>query len=357
MNSLETLYFPDTAIISTRQSPLALLFSKINLVQAAEDDESADQNPMDSFMNSSICQKLPLHPLGEDKERFLYLINDIKNRKDDYAAQLSHVTLAGLSAKKSQDDESRGQILSSLLGRAPQTSSPSEHAEKDILWQARLVLKLAEILDREEEEVAQALVFLEDSESDVFDQLKGVEDKENDNLYEDMVKITAKLGKPQTQSLARRMHSWFRFINNSTLPVCSIWSTSRQEVADILFENHENKYQREPLHLAAIDLPAHLGKDITVIHEDIVKFKSDSGELLSLIFKMIVAAQITLEEDGSYQEHINKWKQLLEMYYPAKKFGRTQARFYRFAALIHHFSGVDSEDVQGGTELLCVYTT
>ncbi len=101
MNSLETLYFPDTAIISTRQAPLALLFSKINLIQPVEDDNPAEENPMDSFMNSPLCRQLPLHPLGEDKERFLFLINDIKNRKDDYAAQLSNVTLASLSEKKS----------------------------------------------------------------------------------------------------------------------------------------------------------------------------------------------------------------------------------------------------------------
>ncbi len=354
MNSLETLYFPDTAIISTRQAPLALLFSKINLIQPLEDGNPEEENPMDSFMNSPLCRQLPLHPLGEDKERFLYLINDIKNRKDDYAAQLSNVTLASLSEKKSPGEESKNQILSSLLGRTPQTSTSSDSDKKNVLWHARLMLKIAEMLDREEEEVAQALVFLEDSENAIFNQLKGVNDEESENLYEDMKKITSKLGKPQTQSITQRMRSWFRFIKNTPLPACSIWTTPRQEVAEILFEDHENLHNQEPIHLAKLELPAHLGNDIGIILDDVENFHKACSNIMPNFFEKLLTASSPLKDDQLYLKFQEDWQQLLEERYPAEKFGRKVSHFYRFASPITHFSGLQNENNQDGAQLLCV---
>ncbi|MFN2353747.1 MAG: hypothetical protein ABR512_04380, partial [Desulfopila sp.] len=122
MKTLETLYFPDTAILSPRQEPLFLLFPNINIIQPVDKAPASAARDMDIFMESHFCHDhikfhttfhTP-HPLGEDRQRFLYLINDIQNRKDDYAAQLSHITLASMSEEKSKDDETEQQIVSSL---------------------------------------------------------------------------------------------------------------------------------------------------------------------------------------------------------------------------------------------------
>ncbi len=354
MNSLETLYFPDTAIVSTRQATLALLFPKIYVVQPVEAIMPENPDSMDTFMSSPFCQALPLHPLGEDRERFLYLINDIKNRKDDYAAQLSHVTLASMSETKSKGGEARHQILSTLLGRTPQNSAQSDDAEKDKLWQARLVLKIAEILDREEEEVAQALLHLEESEDTIFSQLKGENDKESENLYTNMTKITAKLRKPQIQSITRRTQAWFRFTSDTTLPSCSFWSTTRQEVADILFENHEKIHKNEPHQIGAVNLPVHLGQDITCILEDLQKFHNACKDIQPALLNKLVSASTFLEEDKEFQELHSNWHQLLDMHYPVEKYGRKFSHFYQFKSPLPNFSGLSSEKKQAGPTLLCV---
>jgi len=191
MKTLETFYFPDTAILTERQFPLFLLFGKIHILAPVEDHFPSTTKKLDTFMDSRFCQVHTPHPLGEDRQRFLYLINDIQNRKDDYAAQLSNITLASMSDQKGTGDEAKYQIVSSLLGRHSADKKDRNEQQMDLLWQARLVLKIGEMLDQEEEEVARSLVHLDESEADLFERLKGenAEDDDIAELYSDLDRI------------------------------------------------------------------------------------------------------------------------------------------------------------------------
>ncbi|MBM9603325.1 hypothetical protein [Desulfopila inferna] len=355
MTTPETLYFPDTALLSDRQAPLFLLFSKVNIIQVVEGDEQSDMHPIDTYMDSRFCQALPLHPLGSDRDRFLYLINDIQNRKDDYAAQLSHITLASMSEEKSKDDETEQQIVSSLLGRKSDFPDPVETGRKQMVWQARLVLKIAEILDREEEEVAQALLFLEDSEADVFSSLKGEsEEEEGENLYDDLSKLTEKMGAPRLKSIEKRLRAWFRFTDGEDLPKCKIWSTSRPEVADLLFENHEKTHNRPPEKIASIELPAKAAVEGVDIIEATERFHSICDTHITSFYNMVIEASSDITGDSKFSDMMEQWRSLLELNFPAATVGRSTVNFYRFSDPISCFSGTQTSASNQGPTLLAL---
>lgn len=339
MKTLETLYFPDTAILSLRQLPLFLLFPTVHIISPVEDDPQG-QN---TFMADSFCQYHTPYPLGEDRQRFLYLINDIQNRKDDYAAQLSHITLASMSEKQNTGESSKHQIVSSLLGRPQGDDNKDDTNDRDdLLWQARLVLKIGEVLDREEEEVARSLAFLEESESDLFDKLKGEDDDERDiaELYEDLKNIRAKLDRPRTESVKKRLKAWFRFVEDAKFPGCPIWSTTKQETADILFENHEKEHGEQPLHLASLELPAvvdHTGKNLFT---EIEHFHRVAQEQLPLIIRMIIDAADTIENDKAFTDAKQQWLKQLNIAYPEETSGRITVNFHLFADSLSRYSGI-----------------
>jgi hypothetical protein len=338
MKTLETLYFPDTAILSIRQLPLFLLFPTVHIIAPVEDD----QQKTETFITKNFYRYHTPHPLGEDRQRFLYLINDIQNRKDDYAAQLSHLTLASMSEKQNTGESSKHQIVSSLLGR-PQNGGKSENIGRDdLLWQARLVLKIAEVLDREEEEVARSLAFLEESETDLFDKLKGEDDDDQDiaDLYDDLKNVRAKLGRPRSESIKKRLKAWFRFIEDAELPDCSIWSTSRQETTDILFENHEKKHGEQPEHLASLELPAvidHTGKNLLT---EIEHFHRVAQEQLPFIIHIISDSKGNLEDDKSFIEARKQWQKQLDIAYPKEKAGRVTVSFHLFSSSLSNYSSI-----------------
>jgi hypothetical protein len=116
MNSLKTLYYPGTAIISLRQYPIFLLFQNVLILSPVESDpiENGKESP-DSFIKSGFCQVHTPHPLGKERNRFLRLVEDIKTRKDDYSAQLSSLTLAAMTAVAGQEEETERSITRSLF--------------------------------------------------------------------------------------------------------------------------------------------------------------------------------------------------------------------------------------------------
>jgi len=144
MNSLNSLFFPGTDIYSIRQYPLFLLLQKIHLIRPVENNPvDAGDESTDSFIKSGFCQEHTPCPLGEHRNRFLHLVTDIKNRQDDYAAQLSSLVLASQSAPPLIDEDSEQAIMSSLL-------PPEESQAKDTKAKALLAEKEGKLATRKE---------------------------------------------------------------------------------------------------------------------------------------------------------------------------------------------------------------
>lgn len=352
MKTLETLYFPDTAILSTRQEPLFLLFPTVNIIQPVDKGSASASQNVDTLMDSRFFQDYTKihtpHPLGEDRQRFLYLINDIQNRKDDYAAQLSNLTLASMSAPVSSGEDSTNQILSSLLGPGQTKQQNMEQSRTEVLWHARLVLAIAELLDREEEEVARAMTFLEESETDLFDRLKGeMDDDEAEQIHNDPGKISARLNQPRPESIAKRMRAWFRLIDGVALPHCPIWSTSRQEVVDILVENHERVHGDEPQHMDSLSLPGKTAGNQPASTEAIAQFHELFQNQLGSLVTMLTGSATTMAQDKTFPEAVGDYTTALDSRYPKEHHGRTEVHFYRCRGPLSDYSGTRPAAPQG----------
>ena len=312
------------------------------MLAAVEDQPRPSTKQLDSFMESRFCQVHTPHPLGDDRERFLYLINDLQNRKDDYAAQLSNVTLASMSEKKGAEDDAKYRIVSSLLGRDPAGASIDEERKRDLLWHARLILKIGEILDQEEEELARSLLSLEETETDVFEELKGENDDnaELKTLAADLAKIRIKLDKPRTDAIAKRLLAWFRLTDGAALPSCPIWSTTRQEVVDILSASHEKFHQHEPELLASVQLPLTLEYGETPVSKAIEDFQAASRHLLKPFAEFFdtAAAKPADVDKQILAGALTDWHAFLNDNYPEDHYGRTAVAFYRFKEPLARYS-------------------
>ncbi len=99
---------------------------------------------------------------------FLHLVEDIRNRKDDYAAQLSSLILASKSGSTAEIEDSEQSIMDSLVTPKDLQEKSLLAAKEEKLWQARLVLAIGEILDQEEEEIARNLAMLDDDQAELL---------------------------------------------------------------------------------------------------------------------------------------------------------------------------------------------
>lgn len=343
MKSLETLYFPDTAIFTENQIPLFLFADKVHILAPVENISESVNKREDAFIDSRFCHIHTPHPLGEDRERFLYLINDLKNRKDDYAAQLRDVTLASMSEKQGSGDDSGHQIISSLLNSNPGEAKTDGEQQRERLWQARLVLKIGEMLDREEEEVARSLVALEETEADVLGLLKGENDEDDElaDLSADLEKIKKKLDKPRLEVVGKRLRAWFRLADEASLPACRIWSTTRPEVVDILFTNHERRHDQEPEQIAMFQIPFVPLSHNESIEEAIKNFQQSTRNQLSLLVELLLEEKAEAYAEKEKADHeLRKWEIILDEHFPLNQFGRTTVSIYCFQEPLARYSGL-----------------
>lgn len=321
MSTLEALYFPGTEIYSGSQFPIFLLFQKTHLLQPVESTETTD-NAADIFKSSGLCQAHTPCPLGENRDRFLHLIRDIRERKDDYAAQLSSLTVAALSAKKaSVDDSSRG-IITSLLGS--HSVAPVSKEDIDLqLWQARLVLKIGEILDREEEEVAMQMALLEDEEDSLFRTLQGEMEEEDESLFEELQQLKETISRPTATAIKNRLGAWSRLYRAGEVSGQKIWLTHMEEAADILLEKFEDQNGSAASVVAELELPANIGWGKTDAFEHIQEFKQQNDTLLGRIWATLAAP-----DSEDIISLTAEWADALQNMFPREKNGRTTLTFY-----------------------------
>lgn len=336
MKTLEALYFPGTEIYSGSQFPVFLLFRSLHLLQPVEPLETAD-NVADIFITAGLCQAHTPCPLGKDRDRFLRLIRDLRERKDDYAAQLSSLTVASLSAPKPSSDDTEQGIISSLLGRHGVVRQPGENSD-ELLWQARLVLKIGEILDREEEEVAMHMALLDDEQESIFKTLQGETEDEEESLFNELKLIKEKISRPTAGAIKNRLTAWNRLHLADQAAAPHIWLTHMVEAADILQEKYENRTKAPASILAEFELPANIGWSGEEALDRIRLFRENNSELLREIEEAFSAFSV-----DQLQSLAKRWQPAIDTAFPASDTGRTPITFY-------NFSGQPCARLLGGNE-------
>lgn len=340
MTSLKTLYFPWTTISSFRQYPLFSLFPILHLLQPVESGEK-EREDFDSFINSDFCQVHTPYPLLEDRDRFLRLLKDIETRKDDYAAQLSGLTLAAMSSNSQDTQKGRSSLISEILTPKEVREDEEKLAQEEKLWRARLVLAIAEILDREEEEVAVAMAILEQEEEDLYAALQGEDDNGGaENLFAELNRFESKLGAENRQKFIYRYTNWRVLFNRSSFGADTLLVTNSSDVADQLIQAYEKKTGEEPVILPGPNIPEIINLNKQEAIQDIKNFHHNNHHLIQEMLKMwsdfyTLSIIKTIQEvpPPTYKNLCNNWNTAIEQAFPAGRFGQSNTKFHIFPQL------------------------
>lgn len=273
MDQLRALYFPDTSITTRHVSQELLFFDKIFCFQASETDD-----PIDPQTNQGLCEGYPPVPFNDQLDRFRHLIRELKgNEGEFYSGQLSTMNLEYLERR----DASTVTNLITAISRQNDTGvTAAEQSKKDEeLWQARLLLKLAEILYREEEELQEGLSALTHKETELFDALKG-----ESGFAFSLPKI------PMKNCLRIRpqilISAWAKLFvhdhhNSHQIVTCT------EEDAEILFEMNESISKQRLVRLFRIPLPQTTGMNFDDYLSKRSTFRESAKEVLPAFAALI----------------------------------------------------------------------
>ncbi len=363
MNSLNSLYFPGTTLSSIGQYPLFLLFPTIHLLQVAEHNIHGNRGQAtDSFVETDLCQTHTPSPLGNDLERFTRLVNDIKNRKDDYASQLTTLTLSAMSNYSQKSGDSQQEIISSLL-RNSQFFPDKQKEQKNLeLWQARLVLAIGEILDHEEEDIARQLAILKDSEIELFRELRGEGDIfEKDNPFEELSLIRSNMNPPTTDNMIKRFLSWKQLYREGDIPACDLLLTTSKDCADHMLESFETENNGAAIYSGQLFLPAVIGRHETDAIRQIHSYQEQNREIIKEIVEKLLYLKTCNDpavenSSGPALSSFKKpWEKALESHFPESTFGRMPLSFYCFSDVpCPTLLGVDKHSNRATNGLLAV---
>ena len=198
----------------------------------------------------------PVHLSREEQSRFQSLAQELKGHEAEFHGGL----LASLSAGYGDRDEaSVGSLISSL--RSGKKASPPQKAEDEILWQAMLILKLAEMFREEEREIAHGFLAISGKEAELFAAIRGEEteeeegDEEEEQALRELAAATA-LGGP-TLNLARLARAWGRlYLRDAEAAKFPLLVTTHEELQGVLAEMSEALTGRPPRQLVSLALPS-----------------------------------------------------------------------------------------------------
>ncbi|MFT5730288.1 MAG: hypothetical protein ACI8PB_004466 [Desulforhopalus sp.] len=348
MNSLKTVLFPATVIHSIRQYPIFLLFSQINIISAVESHEKeSPEESTDTFINSGLCQVDTPCPLGENLDRFLHLVTDIRTRKDDYAAQLSSLTLAAMSSSQNSGEESERAIINEFITPRDVSAEEKQQAHEAKLWQARLVLAIGEILDRDEEEIARNLSMVDDDTSGLFNALRGDnEDFEQDSPFAELSQLTGNFSAIHSGNMGKRLDSWTQLFTESKHTDSNVFLTTSADVLDTITESYEKATGNSPIEYTGIELPGLIGWTEKEAVTATQSFKQDNSQLileLTNILTILLAGENYPQ--NTWSDMTAKWKNQLEETFPEGTWGRLKVSVTVFTGCsINELLGVGDTD-------------
>ncbi|MEN8141727.1 MAG: hypothetical protein ABFR97_10960 [Thermodesulfobacteriota bacterium] len=270
MKPLSPLYFPDTDIQRDDIAPLLLFFPFIDYLQTMEGDEEGD----------GPCRPLVPAPLGDDLPRFKQLLAELKGNEDGfYQGQLSTIALDFM---ENRDDDSVMAIVNTLAG-TPQAKADKA---KEKLWQARLILKLAEIQRREQRQLAADLERLSKRQDELFQALKG--DSEAEKIFAELTSSGGARQQPAPVRVELLIKAWSRLFLANDLGHHFLLACESETAAAPLLEASESLSGQRPSRLLRLPLPevgemTDFAPRLQAWHEEIRPTLMEMAELLSQV--------------------------------------------------------------------------
>lgn len=241
MNMLKGLYFPGTIPRESFFCPLLCLLDRIEYYRIVEDETYGDDE-------SSFWQGRTVLPLGEARDRFLAMVGDIKTHAADYYS--GYLSTLSTGALVDRDESSVRQLIASLHGGKEEPGPGRMVTER--IWQARLVLRLAEILSRERLELDRELAELNRAEQSLFKAIKGEAGGDEAEFIDTGGAIRAAGGKAVPVERLVKAWSVFYAMDPQAEPLLF---TDSEEAVTPLFDRWEEATGARPPLLAEIALP------------------------------------------------------------------------------------------------------
>jgi len=316
---LSAVIFPDTVLSERICIPLVPVFQPLVYLQPVENDPVsglAGTTLADDLAAQSLCRTATPAPLGEDRERFLRLVSDIRTRRDDYAAQLGHQTLAGISSAAGKRAESKSSIVGSLLARHG-IKEAGEDRRKLLLWQTRLLLKLAEMQAADQEELRREIRRIREKEQALF---AGV--REESELPFAFTGGLADAGQDRA-ALRQQRKAWARLlVLGDAVEIPRIFLSEDRDGVDLLVEEYEKRTGKVPVSLGRIALPAAYPEPAGFI-EQVRRFREEGAGLQAKLQARLAGAAGADAPGCFTAEEQEGWAGLLERHFPENRCGRT----------------------------------
>lgn len=329
MNDSIACVFPDTLPDERLLFPLVQVFGQVVYMQAVENEPpeiGRSTHLVEQCRQQGRLKLLTPAPLGEQRERFLALVGDMKRRGVDYTSQLSMLTLAGLNRRNQM--ESKHSILANLLHRSDITGK--EEGEM-LLWQSRLVLKLGEFLDAEEAGLNEALRQITSRQDALLAELR----EEEDNPFA----LTASLrdAAPETGGVLRhRLKAWSQLCFQGSHPQASgIYITRHEAALDSMLESIEKNQHRSARLIASLELPAGPGPTSSEASA-LEPLIGQCPEMGTALIAMSGAAAPSLPEgelERLFQAGAADWSRSVAARYPAGSFERCSLELFFFPGI------------------------
>lgn len=198
---------------------------------------------------------MPVHLSGDEEARFQSLAQELKGHEAEFHGGL----LASLSAGQGDRDEASAGSLASRL-RSGKEAKPQK-SEDEILWQAMLILKLAEMFREEEREIAKGFLAISGKEAELFAALRGEEAEEEGGDEEEVEALRELAAARQpggpTINLTRMVKAWGRlYLRDMRAAEFPLLITSHEELQGLLAETYEALTGRLPRQLVSLTLPS-----------------------------------------------------------------------------------------------------
>ncbi|PIE72178.1 MAG: hypothetical protein CSA20_09105 [Deltaproteobacteria bacterium] len=332
---MQSLFFPATGFHSARQYPIFLLFPQIHLLRPSEISQvKGGENPTDILIRAGLCQAEIPCPLHEKLSVFQRLIEDIQERGDDYAAQLGTLILSGLSAEDtSAEPATHRTIIHQLLRADREKEKITEQKREARLWQARLILCLAEFLDREQEEIESGIASVAKESQDLFATLRG--ELDDITIEQTLAENSQEAGATirHAGNIQLRLTAWRRLYEQSSQKTDRCLLTTSKDAADILVENYSKTAKTkgtEPYRIKGFTLPRDIGKDVEQAITRIQDFSEKNAQIQQEFQKQLLHLQREPDLHGALSGLRDDWNQQIEQTFPRRQHGRTAVTIFVF---------------------------
>ncbi len=354
MNCFDAFLFPDTNIFYEKYYPLLLFFSPLYFLQLTEPGAESDiKNEAAPFMASDLCRAHIPAPVGDKREQFLRLIRDIKEQKGHYVDQLNTLIVDLTHAQTDVDAADLKHKIAIILLEKLGAKQDISETELD-LWQDRLVLSMAEILERREKDLQKDLSLFDEEEIAAFRLLHGINDKTESDLLNEIENIKAKLTTHRLRNNIIRFKAWLRLLKNGPVPMVKVWLASTRDSADQMFKRHKAAGNGSAVPLLKLALPAHIEASAQYVVKQVKAFQQKTTRIHQGLVADFARIVTTVPYLGDCEKSLlpyktdwaDLWEGMLNEYFPASNYGRTEIIFYLLPnrPVVHLLSLPESTD-------------